>query len=564
MTFLNPSALWWLISLIPLAAIYFLKVRPENHHTSLLFLWDEIFNEKKSSKLFKRLRDLISFLLMMLAVILIILALSRPTLSNVKDKKDLLLIFDNSASMGAVENKISRLDNAKKRAENIIKNISQNQRVIIATVANDFNVLVNKTDNQKVLLKALEKIKQTSLPLKTEQLLSLKSNKEFLKNSRTIFLTDGSFYKQEKALEFMELLKIGEPINNIGITAFDIARSVTKDGIKLYFQITSSNKKSVEIDIILSHNSIDNIVKICPVTVVPGVNKSQIYEIDINTAGKYILNIDKKDAFIADNKAYAFLPEQRNINIKLNDLAENEFFFEKCIKAFDGISERMQLVKNGEDILLSTNNENKIFSKNHIIFNPSGKSKFWDKIEGEQEYLGYKLLLKEHSITKFMNFENIVFGNIKKIIPPENAIVILETIDGIPLIYKTKVENQNAFVINIDPEKNEFFLNLYFPILLYSASKDLIFKEEIKNTYKTGDYIISNGKYLQNIGFNNNNNKIYATSLLNENESNLNNSKFKETIKPIKDEKPLSIFLYILALILLTLESILYHKRKVG
>ena len=54
MNLLAPGFLWTFLALIPLAAIYFLKVRPRKRDTPAYFLWEKIFQEKRTSSLFSR------------------------------------------------------------------------------------------------------------------------------------------------------------------------------------------------------------------------------------------------------------------------------------------------------------------------------------------------------------------------------------------------------------------------------------------------------------------------------------------------------------------------------
>ena len=103
MTFLNPAALWAFLSLIPLIALYFFKVRPEKKSTTALFLWNQIFEEKKQNGLFKNMRDLISLLILILAFSAIILAMAQPSLNLDDSDQNLVIIIDNSASMGSLE-----------------------------------------------------------------------------------------------------------------------------------------------------------------------------------------------------------------------------------------------------------------------------------------------------------------------------------------------------------------------------------------------------------------------------------------------------------------------------
>ncbi len=49
MSLLAPAFLWTLAALAPLAAIYFLKVRPRKKPVTAFFLWQKIFTEKKAS-----------------------------------------------------------------------------------------------------------------------------------------------------------------------------------------------------------------------------------------------------------------------------------------------------------------------------------------------------------------------------------------------------------------------------------------------------------------------------------------------------------------------------------
>ncbi|MCH1503294.1 MAG: BatA domain-containing protein [Verrucomicrobiales bacterium] len=60
MTFLAPFYFWTFLALIPLLGVYFLKVRPRRVTTTALFLWMRIYEEKRRTAIFRRLRDLFS------------------------------------------------------------------------------------------------------------------------------------------------------------------------------------------------------------------------------------------------------------------------------------------------------------------------------------------------------------------------------------------------------------------------------------------------------------------------------------------------------------------------
>jgi len=101
--FLYPGYFLALLGLLPLIAVYFLKVRPGRKPVTAFFLWREVFDQKKNTALSNRLREILSLLLMILALVAVVLAMTTPEIAS-DQRKDLLLIVDNSASMNARDN----------------------------------------------------------------------------------------------------------------------------------------------------------------------------------------------------------------------------------------------------------------------------------------------------------------------------------------------------------------------------------------------------------------------------------------------------------------------------
>lgn len=100
MSFTNPAYLWILAALAPLVAIYFLKIRPRRLPVNAFFMWNHIFEERRASSLFQRLRDLISLILLAMVIAAIAFAAAGPRFDR-EDKRDLLIVVDVSPSMRA-------------------------------------------------------------------------------------------------------------------------------------------------------------------------------------------------------------------------------------------------------------------------------------------------------------------------------------------------------------------------------------------------------------------------------------------------------------------------------
>ena len=330
MSFASPIFLWGLVSLIPLVAIYFLKVRPTQKPTTAYFLWEQVFQEKRSSSLFQRLRDLFSMLLMLLAFAAVVMALTRPTFSS-DQQRDLILLIDNSVSMNAKTGVSDRLEQAKQVAREIVQGLNGTQRCSVASVSTETRFFSNLTDNPRELLDAIDAIEPTYLPSETGALESfrptLSMGKLDLSSTeddsgpddsdllpRVILISDGCL--RGEVPESIELIKIDQgDSGNVGIVACDLQRLTSGDNsASLFVQLASAYPEPVAGEILVYQGTEKNLVKLLPVEINPGVNLPDILEIDQAEPGQWTVEIELAngpDALDDDDQAFLALPDTK-------------------------------------------------------------------------------------------------------------------------------------------------------------------------------------------------------------------------------------------------------------
>src|SRR3982751_5115472 len=99
MSLANPSALLWLLLVVPVVVFYVLKIRLKRVPVSTTLFWQQIFDEKKPRSLWQRLRHLVSLLAQLLLVALLVAALTEPFFSwEATAARRVILVLDNSAS----------------------------------------------------------------------------------------------------------------------------------------------------------------------------------------------------------------------------------------------------------------------------------------------------------------------------------------------------------------------------------------------------------------------------------------------------------------------------------
>lgn len=559
MSFLAPVFLWTLVALLPLAAIYFLKVRPRKKPVTAFFLWQRVFTEKKASALFKRLRDVLSLLLMALAFAAIALALAEPDFAG-DERKDLLIVVDNSASMSAMEGNSSRLDRGKARAAALIKGLNGNQRAAVASFAQQTHILEHPTRHRKGLLEAVENIQPTQLPSRVDALRALQPGDEWMKTMRVILLTDGCLDSTGQPAH-VEVLRIDDAASNVGIGRADL-RYIPGGPARLGLFILPvvSLTAAVETDLILTHVDSNKIIKLLPVTLNPGENPAITLTMDDAPAGRWKAELSHPDALPLDNIAWFYIPPRLPVPVSVQ--ADDPYFFQNAVGAFERSDQLLTLapdLKSAKLLLGKGKIPNDISA---VVFQPPGEELTTTAVP--------KVLTKDHPLLRYLDAEGINFTGAKKVTPPAGSVVLVADEGGTPLIYLSRQGDHNICVVNLDPVAAQFYLSTWFPVLIHNAVAHLTRRTDLPpSTLPTGTTTMvpgldaAQGPMLET-GFHPAGDWTLAASLVAPQESRTDQKTVVENAKPLASGESPSYWLLVLAIGVLVGESILYHRRKVG
>jgi len=589
-TALSPIYFWAFLSLIPLIGIYFLKVRPHRKSTTAYFLWEKIFQEKRTSSLFRRLRDVLSLLLMLLAFSAVVLALTNPQ-STSDDRKDALILIDHSASMNATEQGTTRLARAKDIASEIVQAFNGTQRAAVATVAHDLVYRSHLTDNPRQLLDAIEEVDATDFAMRSELITNSFNEAAGRGDHRIILISDGCFGAADLP-EGVELFKVGESQENVGIVAADARYLPGEVGqLAIYFQVASSHEEPVQAELLVSRLDDEGgseLLRLVPLDIQPGVNKSQVYKIENAEPGRWQIALDVEDALRADNVAYLAVERPRPVRVAVK--SDDRFFFENSVVAFSGGGGLLQLTDQRPQIVLAKSTTPQ--AERSLIFQPQGESPFWSELGEELEEVAPRLLIEDHPALRFVDAMSMPFVGARRLKAPEGAQVWVASDEGVPLIYRTTAAGRTAIVVNMDPVAAEFYFSAWFPVLVHSTATHLAGREEsLQATYPPnrvvtipglttdtavevvdpqGEAQQTDGKSLRlrDLGFYETSNESgdwrIACSLLSSKDTMLDNAEVEDSSKPISRGWLPAQLLTMLAIVVLTGESLLYQRRKVG
>jgi len=343
---------WAVLVGIPVSIIllYFLKLRRKPLQVPSTFLWQRSIEDLHVNSLFQRLRRNLLLFLQLLAVFLVIMALLGPQVRGVTNVgQRYILAIDNSASMSATDVRPNRLEEAKRRALEIVDVMGPSDLAMVISFADTAEVVSSYTANTTQLRERIEAIRparSTTSLLEALQVASGLANpsRQFgegqvageVQPPKLIIYTDGGFSDVEGfSLGNLqpELVVIGEPApgdtdpaappsNNLAVLAFQAAENEERPGmIQLFGRVHSYRTEDVATTArLFRHDPTEPIgdgrlIDAVEVEIPAGETSSFLFEINDPGVSGLEVRLDVEDDLELDDRAFAAIGRPRQAQV---------------------------------------------------------------------------------------------------------------------------------------------------------------------------------------------------------------------------------------------------------
>ncbi len=245
LSFFTPSAAWLFALVLPLVALYFLKLKRPRVTVPSLVLWRRVLDDQRVNSPFQRFKRNLLLLLQLLLLMLLILAAMQPFFRGADDRVTRMpILIDCSASMAAAAERggESRLEVAKERVEDLIAGLLPDQQMAIISFSDHASQRSGFTGNKQLLRDALAEIEVDEVPSQIKHAFrmaqALGRGAAF---EEVVLLSDGNVAERaELDLPFrVNFQKMEAPGPNIGITACS-ARRGREDGWEIFLEVGAS------------------------------------------------------------------------------------------------------------------------------------------------------------------------------------------------------------------------------------------------------------------------------------------------------------------------------------
>lgn len=193
---MRPSALLWALAAGAVAAIYLRAIPPPKVAVARPDLWRAVLGDPRSSATAWRRRRAISMAIHVAVVLLLAAAAADPCLRR---PRTVVFVVDNSRSMEAVANGLSRLDKARAMVEAHLQALGPGEfAAIVATAGQPVVVSAADRDLQR-LAGAIKRLRPADLPSRVSEAIEVAASQAADGTRLEIHLvSDGCFAQAEK------------------------------------------------------------------------------------------------------------------------------------------------------------------------------------------------------------------------------------------------------------------------------------------------------------------------------------------------------------------------------
>ncbi|HEV3164953.1 MAG TPA: BatA and WFA domain-containing protein [Isosphaeraceae bacterium] len=476
MNLANPLALAWASLAIPIVIFYILKIRQRRVPVSTTLFWRQIFEEKQPRSLWEYLRHLLSLLVQVAILAFLVFALTEPFFRwEALEAQRVVLVVDNSASMNATDGAPTRLARAKNEGRRIIDGLRFRDEMAIIAAGTQPQVHCGLTGHQRSLLAALDGIVPSDGPTRIKEAIDLA--RRLLadkKNHRIVVLTDGCFADAPTLLKSndIDVVAVGKRTGNVGITRFQVRRSLLDPiGYEILAEVANLTDQPVECRVEIDLNG--EVVDVVPLKIEAGGTWTHVFEKTSSDGGRLTARLNRPDALMADNQAWALLPRRDQRPVTL--VTDGNLFLEKVFQAIPLV--KLAVTKDLPDAQVAPRPFLTVFHKKVpaklpagpvFVVDPESPSDLWDLGEKLQNPIVTKQD-KDSPVMTHVRLDNVMMPEARQLKPKAKVQVLVTAVTGDPLFCAIERPEGKVLVLTVDIEKSDLPLQTAFPILVTNA-----------------------------------------------------------------------------------------------
>ncbi|KAB2335391.1 vWA domain-containing protein [Bacillus mesophilum] len=505
MQFISPLYFSLILFLGAVILFYFFRKQYTEKSVSSNMLWQQTLNEWQASPFLKKMQQNLLFWLQILALLLLMLALSGPVFKqNAVVGDDVIFVIDSSASMSADFQEKDRFTAAKNEMLQII-DILNGQNVTIIQAGQQPQILLNKESNKSHAEQVVTSLELTYDHESMNEALRLANSLAGEGSAIHIFSdnVEEELAADELPNRYVQVHNIGENDVNLSLISFGVTYTEGRTSGVAVIENQSDEKQNAEFAILgeeqqLFQQSVEIEAGEREIIQVGELKELPLYEGVIST----------KDAYSADNQLTAVLSSG---SPQVYSLGETSSF---AVRGFETIGAEVIQAAVGE--WDQDNRQGIILAEGDTLEELPNLPAIYFHSSTEKLELNEAITIQEDQLLQFVDHDSLYIGQASK--PLEGNWETIMQSGNHPLIQKGSHNGQPIIIVNFSLSDSDWPLHPGFPIFLFNAYEWLSQETDFLGYYQPGEekwLNVSNAMQSIDI-FNIEDENLYSLNLENE------------------------------------------------
>lgn len=493
MPFTSPLALLGLLFIPAVIAMYLLKLRRDEAVVPSTLLWTRLLTDVEANAPWQKLRRSLLLLLQLLLVVILALLAARPFVERPAGlARDLVLVVDTSASMGATDIVPNRLTAAKAVAIEALRDLPTGGKVSVIAADSSARIVVNGSADLGRVRQAIEGITVSPTRGDLGDALELASKLAARSgDAQVLVATDAALSDPPtgKVSAPVKVLQVGRDRKNQAIVA--LAVRVAPSGVTRSVFVSVANLDVESASRRLEVWSADRLIEVRDVFLDAQARTDIIIDDVPDDVGAIEVRLTGVDAALAtppdqlavDDRAWAIIPPTRTRLILV--VGEGDPYLETALsylpyaelygvtpKDYGPASQRTDgrpwdlIIFEG--YLPATLPEVPILAIDPPRTSPLGE------VAGTLRNPGIATLDPDEPILRYVDLSTTHIAEAARLTTPDWARTIIPGPKGAPLLYAGTRDGLATAVLAFEPRQSDLPLQVAFPILIANLTGELM------------------------------------------------------------------------------------------
>lgn len=489
MSFLSPLALLGLLFVPVVLAMYLLKLRRDERIVPSTLLWQRLLSDVEANAPWQRLRRSLLLLLQLLLVLLLAVLAARPFLERPAGLAgDVVIVIDTSASMAATDVPPSRLQEAKNKVLEALRELPANGTVSVIAAGKTARVVVNGTSDLGRVRAAIEGIEVSAATGDLGDALNLANALAARVGDADILVaTDAALaIKPTTRLDHeVQVLQVGRERRNQAIIALAVRPAPSGVTRSVFVSIANLDIETAQRRLELYADGI--LIEARDLATLDPQTRTEVIVDDVPRGASVIevrltsmSDSPSTDVLALDDRAWAIVPPDRLRRILL--VGEGDPYLETALSYLPN-SELYGVTpaKYGPDthpelfdLIIFEGFLPATLPRSAILAIAPPATSDLGQVVGSFTDPGIGTPSPDEPILKYVDLSTVHIGKATKLVQPAWARTVIGGPAGAPLLYVGERAGQRAAVMAFLPRNSDLPLQVAFPLLMANLTGELL------------------------------------------------------------------------------------------